>query len=234
MELKDIDNTTKVVDITVDKSLIKDSIRNHMDMIVDSFIEMMLRDIPEPYGNLKIFRAGNGSRSTILEEEFQKDYFVELKNILEKEYENYTVYPPKKDILNAFFLTPYSEVKVVLLGQDPYHQKGQAHGLAFSVNYGIKTPPSLLNMYKELHDDLGLYIPNNGFLEKWAKQGVLLLNTSLTVRDSEANSHSKIGWQTFTDNIIKKLNEREKPIIFILWGNNAKSKEKFIIYSFIQ
>ena len=114
-----------------------------------------------------------------------------------------------------FFLTPYSEVKVVLLGQDPYHQKGQAHGLAFSVNYGIKTPPSLLNMYKELHDDLGLYIPNNGFLEKWAKQGVLLLNTSLTVRDSEANSHSKIGWQTFTDNVIKKLNEREKPIIFI-------------------
>ena len=170
----------------------------------------------------------NNDWKEILEEEFQKDYFVELKNILEKEYENYTVYPPKKDILNAFFLTPYSEVKVVLLGQDPYHQKGQAHGLAFSVNYGIKTPPSLLNMYKELHDDLGLYIPNNGFLEKWAKQGVLLLNTSLTVRDSEANSHSKIGWQTFTDNVIKKLNEREKPIIFILWGNNAKAKEKFI------
>ena len=159
----------------------------------------------------------NNDWKEILEEEFQKDYFVELKNILEKEYENYTVYPPKKDILNAFFLTPYSEVKVVLLGQDPYHQKGQAHGLAFSVNYGIKTPPSLLNMYKELHDDLGLYIPNNGFLEKWAKQGVLLLNTSLTVRDSEANSHSKIGWQTFTDNIIKKLNEREKP-------NSGKSK----------
>ena len=122
----------------------------------------------------------NNDWKEILEEEFQKDYFVELKNILEKEYENYTVYPPKKD------------------------------------------------MYKELHDDLGLYIPNNGFLEKWAKQGVLLLNTSLTVRDSEANSHSKIGWQTFTDNVIKKLNEREKPIIFILWGNNAKAKEKFI------
>ena len=160
--------------------------------------------------------------------EFKKEYFLKLKEILEEEYKNYTVYPPKKDILNAFLLTPYSEVKVVLLGQDPYHQRGQAHGLAFSVNYGIKTPPSLVNMYKELQDDLGLYIPNNGFLEKWAKQGVLLLNTTLTVRDSEANSHSKIGWQTFTDNIIKKLNEREKPVIFILWGNNAKAKEKFI------
>ena len=170
----------------------------------------------------------NNDWKEILEEEFKKEYFLKLKEILEEEYKNYTVYPPKKDILNAFLLTPYSEVKVVLLGQDPYHQRGQAHGLAFSVNYGIKTPPSLVNMYKELQDDLGLYIPNNGFLEKWAKQGVLLLNTTLTVRDSEANSHSKIGWQTFTDNIIKKLNEREKPVIFILWGNNAKAKEKFI------
>lgn len=170
----------------------------------------------------------NNDWKEILEEEFKKEYFLKLKEILEEEYKNYTVYPPKKDILNAFLLTPYSEVKVVLLGQDPYHQRGQAHGLAFSVNYGIKTPPSLVNMYKELHDDLGLYIPNNGFLEKWAKQGVLLLNTILTVRDSQANSHSGLGWQTFTDNVIKSLNEREKPIIFILWGNNAKSKEKFI------
>ena len=170
----------------------------------------------------------NNDWKEILEEEFEKEYFVKLKEILEEEYKNYTVYPTKRDILNAFFLTPYSEVKVVLLGQDPYHQRGQAHGLAFSVNYGIKTPPSLVNMYKELQDDLGLYIPNNGFLEKWAKQGVLLLNTTLTVRDSQANSHSGIGWQTFTDNVIKSLNEREKPIIFILWGNNAKSKEKFI------
>ena len=170
----------------------------------------------------------NNDWKEILEEEFEKEYFVKLKETLEEEYKNHTVYPPKRDILNAFFLTSYSEVKVVLLGQDPYHQKGQAHGLAFSVNYGIKTPPSLVNMYKELQNDLGLYIPNNGFLEKWAKQGVLLLNTTLTVRDSQANSHSGIGWQTFTDNIIKKLNEREKPIIFILWGNNAKSKEKFI------
>lgn len=164
----------------------------------------------------------------ILEEEIQKDYFIELKKKLTEEYENFSVYPPKKEIFSAFSLTPYSEVKVVILGQDPYHQKGQAHGLAFSVNKGIRIPPSLLNMYKELKTDLGFEIPNNGFLIKWAKQGVLLLNTSLTVRDSQANSHSKFGWQIFTDNIIKKLNEREKPIIFILWGNNAKSKEKFI------
>ena len=154
----------------------------------------------------------------------------ELNNLIEKIDEKRlttTIYPPKEQVFRVFDLA-LEDIKVVILGQDPYHQKGQAHGLAFSVNYGIKTPPSLLNMYKELHDDLGLYIPNNGFLEKWAKQGVLLLNTSLTVRDSEANSHSKIGWQTFTDNVIKKLNEREKPIIFILWGNNAKAKEKFI------
>ena len=170
----------------------------------------------------------NNDWKEILEEEFKKDYFQNIKKFLEEEYYKYTVYPLKKDILNAFLLTSYSETKVVILGQDPYHQKGQAHGLSFSVNYGIKTPPSLLNMYKELQDDLGLYIPNNGFLEKWAKQGVLLLNTSLTVREGEANSHSKIGWQTFTDNVIKKLNEREKPIIFVLWGNNAKAKEKFI------
>lgn len=170
----------------------------------------------------------NNDWKEILEEEFKKEYFIKLKETLEEEYKNYTVYPPKKDILNAFFLTSYSEVKVVILGQDPYHQKGQAHGLAFSVNYGIKIPPSLVNMYKELQHDLDLYIPNNGFLEKWARQGVLLLNTTLTVRDSEANSHSGIGWKTFTDNVIKILNEREKPVIFILWGNNAKSKEKFI------
>ena len=170
----------------------------------------------------------NNDWKEILEEEFQKDYFVKLKAILEEEYKNYTVYPPKKDILNAFFLTPYSEVKVVLLGQDPYHQKGQAHGLAFSVNYGIKTPPSLVNMYKELHDDLGLYIPNNGFLEKWAKQGVLLLNTALTVRAHEANSHKNKGWEIFTDRVISILSEREDPVIFVLWGSNARKKVELI------
>lgn len=164
----------------------------------------------------------------ILENEFEKEYFVKIKNFLVEEYGKYNIFPPKKDILNAFELTSYSDTKIVILGQDPYHQYGQAHGLAFSVNYGVRTPPSLQNMYKELKDDLGLYIPNNGYLVKWAKQGVLLLNTSLTVRENEANSHSKIGWQIFTDNVIKALNEREKPIIFILWGNNAKSKIQFI------
>ncbi|MBQ3438099.1 MAG: uracil-DNA glycosylase [Fusobacterium sp.] len=170
----------------------------------------------------------NNDWKEILEKEFEKEYFKSIKSFLEKEYKTHKVYPPKKDILNAFMWTSYSQTKVVILGQDPYHQYGQAHGLAFSVNYGIKIPPSLLNMYKELKDDLNLYVPNHGYLEKWARQGVLLLNTSLTVRDSEANSHSKIGWQTFTDNVIKYLNERESPIIFILWGNNAKSKEQFI------
>lgn len=164
----------------------------------------------------------------ILENEFQQEYFFKMKSILEAEYKNYSVYPPKKDILNAFMWTSYSQTKIVILGQDPYHQKGQAHGLSFSVNYGVNIPPSLLNIYKELKDDLGLYIPNNGYLEKWARQGVLLLNTILTVRDSEANSHSNIGWHIFTDNIIKSLNNRKEPVIFILWGNNAKSKEKFI------
>lgn len=170
----------------------------------------------------------NNDWKEILEKEFQKEYFVKLKGILEEEYKNYKIYPPKKDILNAFMWTSYSETKIVILGQDPYHQFGQAHGLAFSVNYGIKTPPSLINMYKELKNDLGLYIPNNGYLEKWARQGVLLLNTTLTVRDSQANSHSTIGWQIFTDNIIKALSDREDPVVFILWGNNAKSKEKII------
>ena len=165
----------------------------------------------------------------VIGQEKEKPYFKHiLQQVHQERLAGKTIYPPQDEVFNAFKYTAFDEVKVVILGQDPYHGPNQAHGLAFSVNYGIKTPPSLLNMYKELHDDLGLYIPNNGFLEKWAKQGVLLLNTSLTVRDSEANSHSKIGWQTFTDNIIKKLNEREKPIIFILWGNNAKAKEKFI------
>lgn len=163
-----------------------------------------------------------------MENEFKKEYFIKIKNFLVEEYSKYNIFPPKKDILNAFELTSYSDTKIVILGQDPYHQYGQAHGLAFSVNYGVRIPPSLQNMYKELKDDLGLYVPNNGYLVKWAKQGVLLLNTSLTVRENEANSHSKIGWQIFTDNVIKALNEREKPIIFILWGNNAKSKIQFI------
>ena len=132
------------------------------------------------------------------------------------------------DIFNALHYTDYDKVKVVILGQDPYHGPNQAHGLSFSVKPNVPIPPSLRNIYKELHDDLGCYIPNNGYLKKWADEGVLLLNTVLTVRAGLANSHKNKGWEQFTDNIIKVLNEREKPIVFILWGNNAISKKKLI------
>lgn len=163
-----------------------------------------------------------------LNNEFEKEYYKKLRTILKKEYETKTVYPNMHDIFNALHLTSFENTKVVILGQDPYHQKGQAHGLSFSVNKGIKIPPSLLNIYKELQTDLGLYIPNNGFLEKWAKQGVLLLNTTLTVVESNANSHQNIGWSIFTDKVISSLNEKNSPVVFILWGNNAISKEKLI------
>lgn len=164
----------------------------------------------------------------LLEEEFQKDYYKKMRSFLIEEYRGKTIFPDMNDIFAALKMTPYEDVKVVILGQDPYHGKGQSHGLAFSVKKGVRIPPSLRNMYKELKTDLGLPIPNNGYLEKWAKQGVLLLNTSLTVREGEPNSHRKIGWEIFTDRIIELLNKRETPIIFILWGNNAKSKEKYI------
>lgn len=163
-----------------------------------------------------------------LNEEFEKDYYKRLRAVLKKEYETKTVYPAMENIFNALHLTSFENTKVVILGQDPYHQKGQAHGLSFSVNKGIKIPPSLLNIYKELQTDLGLYMPNNGFLEKWAKQGVLLLNTTLTVVESNANSHQNIGWSIFTDKVISSLNEKTSPVVFILWGNNAISKEKLI------
>lgn len=164
----------------------------------------------------------------LLEDEFQKEYYQKMRNFLIEEYKAQTVFPKMEDIFTALKITPYKDVKVVILGQDPYHGPGQSHGLAFSVKKGVRTPPSLRNMYKEMNTDLGLPIPNNGYLEKWAREGVLLLNTSLTVRQAEPNSHSKIGWGNFTDRIIELLNEREKPIVFILWGNNAKSKEKYI------
>lgn len=163
-----------------------------------------------------------------LNEEFQKDYYKNLRNILKKDYLTKTVYPHMENIFNALHLTSFENTKVVILGQDPYHQKGQAHGLSFSVNKGIKIPPSLVNIYKELNEDLGLYIPNNGFLEKWALQGVLLLNTTLTVLESLPNSHQDIGWSIFTDKVISVLNKKETPVVFILWGKNAISKEKLI------
>ncbi|MDU5585027.1 MAG: uracil-DNA glycosylase [Pseudomonas aeruginosa] len=164
----------------------------------------------------------------ILKDEWKKDYYLNLRKNLIHEYKNHTIYPSMYDIFNALKKVPYKDVKVVILGQDPYHGQGQAHGFSFSVQKGVKTPPSLLNIYKELHDDLGFYIPNNGNLIKWADQGVLLLNSTLTVRAHQANSHKDIGWSILTDNIIKLLNEREKPIVFILWGKFAQSKENLI------
>lgn len=164
----------------------------------------------------------------LLNEEVSKDYYVKLKKFLIEEYRTQTIYPVMDDVFNALNYTSYKDVKVVILGQDPYHGVGQSHGLSFSVKPGIKTPPSLRNIYKELHSDLGYKIPNNGFLEPWAKQGVLLLNTALTVRAASPNSHRKKGWENFTDKIIELLNEREKPVVFILWGSNAISKEKLI------
>ena len=166
-----------------------------------------------------------------LESEFQKDYYVKLKKFLTDEYNSNVIYPNMYDLFNALHFTPFSKVKVVILGQDPYHGPNQAHGLSFSVNPGVKAPPSLLNMYKELKSDLDCYIPNNGYLKKWADQGVLLLNTVLTVRAAEANSHKNKGWEEFTTKIIQLLNEKETPIVFILWGNNAISKSSLITNS---
>ena len=164
----------------------------------------------------------------LLDDEFNKEYYQTLRNFLTNEYKTKTIYPDKYDIFNALHFTSYKDIKVVILGQDPYHGPGQAHGLSFSVNPGIKIPPSLLNIYKELNSDLGCYIPNNGYLKKWADQGVLLLNTSLTVRAGEANSHKSIGWEIFTDRIISLVNEKEDPVVFLLWGNNAIKKKNLI------
>lgn len=164
----------------------------------------------------------------ILKGEFEKPYYLELREFLKKEYKTKLIFPNMHDIFNALRYTSYKDTKVLILGQDPYHGENQAHGLAFSVKPGVKTPPSLLNMYKELNSDCGCFIPNNGYLVPWTKQGVLLLNTALTVRAHEANSHKGKGWEVFTDNIIKTLNLRKEPVIFVLWGNNARSKKKLI------
>lgn len=156
--------------------------------------------------------------------EFSKPYYKELYTKVLNEYKTKVVYPPSDEIFTAFELTNLNDVKVVIIGQDPYHEKGQAHGLSFSVKPGIQTPPSLQNIYKELQDDLNLYIPNNGYLEKWAKQGVFMLNTVLTVRAHEANAHKGFGWEQFTDAAIKALNELDKPIVYMLWGSPAQKK----------
>ena len=160
--------------------------------------------------------------------EFEKEYYQNLRKFLANEYRTKTVYPDMYDIFNALHFTAYKDVKIVILGQDPYCGPKQAHGLSFSVQPGVAIPPSLRNIYQELHDDLGCFIPNNGYLKSWAEQGVLLLNTSLTVLSKQPNSHQKIGWEIFTDKVIQVLNDREDPVIFILWGSNAKSKKKYI------
>ncbi len=165
---------------------------------------------------------------SIIEIEKQQDYYQQLKQYVDEEYENNTVYPPKNRIFHCFNFKDYDEVKVVIIGQDPYHEEHQANGLAFSVSKGVKIPPSLVNIYKEAHDDVGIEIPPHGDLSSWANQGVLLLNTVLTVRAHEANSHKLKGWEKFTDHIIEVLNEREKPLVFILWGKQAIDKAKMI------
>lgn len=164
----------------------------------------------------------------LLKDEFKKDYYLNLRKFLINEYRTKTIYPDMYDIFNALHYTQYKDVKVVILGQDPYHGPNQAHGLSFSVKPGIPAPPSLKNIFKELNSDLGCYIPDNGYLKKWADQGVLLLNTVLTVRAGQANSHRNMGWENFTDKIISLLNDREDPIVFILWGRNAQSKLNII------
>ena len=164
----------------------------------------------------------------ILANEFNSGYYSKLRKFLDYEYQNYTIYPLPQYIYTALRLTTYKDTKVLILGQDPYHEINQAHGLAFSVNKNVDIPPSLVNIYKELHDDIGCNIPNHGYLVDWAKQGVLLLNTVLTVRAHQANSHKNQGWERLTDAIIVELNKKETPMVFILWGANARSKKSLI------
>lgn len=164
----------------------------------------------------------------VLGEEMKKPYYRQLYGFILNEYNTKQVFPPADDIFNAFHLTPLNKVRVVIIGQDPYHEPGQAHGLCFSVKPEVEIPPSLVNIYKELHDDLGCYIPNNGYLVKWAKQGVLMLNTVLTVRAHQANSHQGKGWEEFTDAAIRGLNTQDRPIVFILWGKPAQRKKEML------
>lgn len=168
------------------------------------------------------------SWQVVLAEEFEKPYFKQLQGFLALERQTQTIYPPEEDVFSAFELTPYYDVKVLLLGQDPYHDDNQAHGLCFSVRPGIKTPPSLTNMYKELNDDIGCEIPSTGYLVEWAKQGVLMLNAVLTVRAHTANSHKNKGWEKFTDAVISQVNQKSDPVVFVLWGGYAQKKLKLI------
>ncbi|SFE62892.1 uracil-DNA glycosylase [Alteribacillus iranensis] len=166
-----------------------------------------------------------------LEKEFEKEYYLRLRSFLKKEYSEFTVYPEMHDIYNALHYTTYEKTKVVIIGQDPYHGPNQAHGLSFSVKPQVKIPPSLQNIYKELRDDLGIPIPSHGCLTSWAEQGVLLLNAVLTVRAGQANSHKGKGWEHFTNEVIRQVNEKEEPVVFLLWGRNAQAKEELVTAS---
>lgn len=170
----------------------------------------------------------NNSWDILLKDEFQKPYYLNLRKFLVQEYKSHTIYPNMYDIFNALKYTDYNDVKVVILGQDPYHQPNQAHGLCFSVKKGVNPPPSLQNMYKEIYAEYGYPIPQHGELTYWAEQGVLMMNTVLTVRESQPNSHKGMGWEIFTDNVISLLNQRPEPMVFLLWGANARAKKKII------
>lgn len=170
----------------------------------------------------------NNSWDDVLYDVFHSSEYLKLEEFLKDEYQNHTIYPTKENIYTALKLTSYEDCKVVIFGQDPYHEPNQAHGLAFSVLDGVKLPPSLKNIYKEIESDLGIKMSDSGNLIKWASQGVLLLNNVLTVREHEANSHKKCGWEYVTDSVVKALNERSEPVIFVFWGNNAKQKEKLV------
>lgn len=164
----------------------------------------------------------------VLKDEFEKDYFIRLTDFVRREYAQYRVFPPAKLIFNAFNICPIDKVNVVIIGQDPYHGAGQAHGLCFSVNDGVPFPPSLVNIFKEIESDMGKHIPQSGNLERWAKQGVFLLNATLTVRENTAGSHQKQGWETFTDSVIAKISDYKDHVVFILWGAYAQSKAQMI------
>ena len=172
--------------------------------------------------------ALSGEWLEALKGEFKEPYYKKLFQTVNEEYRTQRIFPPADDIFNAFHYTPLGKVKVVIFGQDPYHGENQAHGLCFSVKPGVEIPPSLVNIYKELHDDLGCRIPSHGYLTKWAKQGVLMMNTVLTVRAHQANSHRGIGWESFTDAAIRVLNEQDRPIVFILWGRPAQMKKSML------
>lgn len=174
-----------------------------------------------------MYRIGN-HWDDVLKDEFEKPYFRKLEDFLDLEYAEQTIYPPREDVFNALKYSDFNDTKVVILGQDPYHEPGQAHGMCFSVQKGVRIPPSLVNIYKELKDDLGIEPAPHGYLVDWARQGVLLMNTVLTVRQGQANSHKGKGWEKFTDHVITCLNERPEPVVFILWGANARSKMELI------